>query len=198
MSSAAVPEAVAEAVLLAEAVLVAEVVPPEYAAAAGLLEQAVRLGRPEPQAAYLLALACKRQGKTAEARAALRTITKPDANVFLQLGLLSLREQQPAQAEEEFARAWELDPTCYPAGHNLLLTRLTLDKIDDAEAMILQVQALARSPGEQRFLALLQALLRTCQSADSDRLLDPALLEMTPEDEQRLLELAQGLGQMDT
>ena len=40
----------------------------------------------------MLAMAYKRQGKTAEARTALRKIAKPDANVLLQMGLLSLQE----------------------------------------------------------------------------------------------------------
>ena len=74
-------------------------------AAARLLEQALQAGRADPEVAYLLALAYKRQGKTAEARAAFRKIANPDGNVVLQLGLLSFAEKQFAQAEQEFARA---------------------------------------------------------------------------------------------
>src|SRR5258708_27771122 len=85
---------------------VAEPVDARYATAAALLEKAVQAGCSDPQVAYMLALAHKRQGKTAEARAALRKISRPDANVFLQMGLLSLQEGIVAQAEHEFARAW--------------------------------------------------------------------------------------------
>ena len=47
-----------------------------------------------------------RQGNTTEARAALRKIVKPDANVFLQMALISLEEENLQQAEGEFERAW--------------------------------------------------------------------------------------------
>ena len=50
-------------------------------------------------------MAPQRQDRAAEARAAMVKIPQPDANVFLQLGLLSLREQQPARAGQEFAQA---------------------------------------------------------------------------------------------
>ncbi len=59
-----------------------------YAEAAALLERATHAGHTAPETAYLLALAYKRQGQTAEARTALRKISKPDAAVFLQMGLL--------------------------------------------------------------------------------------------------------------
>src|SRR4051812_25592981 len=109
-----------------EAAPVAEVIPPRFEAAAQLLDRAARAGCQDPNVLYMLALARKRQGKTAEARAALRKIARPDADVFLQLGLLSLAENQLAQAEGEFARAAELDPASYEICYNLLLTRLTL------------------------------------------------------------------------
>src|SRR6266849_5437820 len=77
--------------------------------AARLLENAREAGCEDGRSLYLLALAYKRQGKWAQARAALRQIDPPDAQVFFQLGLLSLREQQLAQAEQEFSRAVQLD-----------------------------------------------------------------------------------------
>ena len=76
--------------------------------AATLLEQALKSGRADPQCAYLLAVAYKRQGKIAEARAAFRKIADPDANVILQLGLLSFAEKQFAQAEQEFRHAIDI------------------------------------------------------------------------------------------
>ena len=97
--------------------------PDRYAAAATVLERAAGA---DPTVAYLLFLAYKRQGKTADARTALRKIIKPDANVTLQMGLLSLAENNLAQAEGEFARAWAMDPASYVVCYNLLLTQLTL------------------------------------------------------------------------
>ena len=93
-----------------EAIPLTEFIEPRFEAAAELLEKAVKAGCQDPNVHYLLALAYKRQGKTAEARATLRRINPPDANVLLQMGLLSLQERQLAQAEEEFARAFETDP----------------------------------------------------------------------------------------
>ena len=77
---------------------VAESVLSRFEVAAQVLDRAVQAGCQDPNVYYLLALAHKRQGKTAEARAALRKITRPDANIFLQMGLLSLRDNQLAQA----------------------------------------------------------------------------------------------------
>jgi tetratricopeptide (TPR) repeat protein len=119
---------------VAEAIPVAQVISSRFEAAAKFLEQALKAGPQDPEAAYLLALAYKRQGKTAEARNALRRIARPDADVFLQLGLLSLQERQLTQAEQEFARALQMDAACYPACYNLLLTRLSLGQIDAARA----------------------------------------------------------------
>jgi tetratricopeptide (TPR) repeat protein len=114
------------------ATAVAEPADPRYAAAAEILERAVQSGFTDPNVLYLLALAYKRQHKIAEARAALRKITKPDANVLLQMGTLSLTEQNLAQAEGEFQRARDMDPTSYEIASNLLLTQLSLGKINDA------------------------------------------------------------------
>src|SRR5262245_18141623 len=111
---------------------VAEPVDTRYEAAAQLLDKAVQAGCSDPQVAYMLALAYKRQGKTAEARTALRKITRPDANVFLQMGLLSLQENIVAQAEQEFARAWQMDNKAFAVCYNLVMARLSLGPIGSA------------------------------------------------------------------
>jgi Flp pilus assembly protein TadD len=130
--------------------------------AARLLAQALEASPSDTNIAYLLALCWKRQGNPAEARSALRRITRPDANVWLQLGLLSFAEKQFAQAEEEFARAWKMDPASYEAAFNLLLTRLCLGQVEASAALISDMQPLMADPQEQHFLSLLDALLRTC------------------------------------
>ena len=168
------------------------------AEAAGYLERALQAGRPDPAVAYLLALAYKRQGRTADARAALRKVPDADADVWLQLGLLSLRERQPAQAAEEFARALEIDPASYPACHNLLMTWLTLGRLDACREVLPRAAALAPSDDERRFLGLTRALLdAAAQNRASDAALDPALADMTPEDEARLVGLVRGLGDLN-
>jgi tetratricopeptide (TPR) repeat protein len=170
--------------------------PTHYAEAAALLEKAAHIGHAAPEVAYLLALAYKRQGKIAEARAALRKIAKPDGAVFLQMGLLSLREKNLAQAEGEFSHAVEIDPASFPATYNLLLTRLTLGHIDLARPLLPRAIELADSVDERRFLTLVQALLNNAQPADGAAY-DLALTDMLPDDEQRLLALLTSLGQLD-
>src|SRR4051794_20767432 len=104
-----------------EAIPVAEAVQSRYEVAAQVLEKALSASSRDASIAYMLALAHKRQGKTQEARAALRKIQKPDANVMLQMGLLSLQEGNLAQAEGEFSQAAQIDPDSYEICYNLLL-----------------------------------------------------------------------------
>jgi Flp pilus assembly protein TadD len=178
--------------------------PARFGAAAQVLERAVQAGSQDPQVLYMLAMAHKRQGKINEARAALRKIARPDANVVLQMGLLSLEENQLAQAEGEFARAWSLDANSYEICYNLLLTQLTLGKVEPCLELIPQALALIDGRGgaeaviaeEKRFLHVLHALLRACQKNDGRP--DLALADLTPPDEQRLLRIVRSLGQLDT
>jgi tetratricopeptide (TPR) repeat protein len=187
-----------------EAIPLAEPVPARLEAAAEQLERAIKAGCQDPNVAYMLALAYKRQGKLTDARNALRkllapgTRQAPDGNVFLQLGLLSLQEGQLAQAEQEFAKAWELEPNAYEACYNLLLTRLTLGEVAGCLAMIPRAAELSGTPSERRFLELLQALLHVCQSPNGEYRLNPVLTDMTADEEQRLLQVVRSLGQLDT
>src|SRR5207245_11648586 len=66
------------------------------AAAARLFDQAITSGCRQPEVAYLLAMAYKRQDKLREARETLRKNALPDA-------ILSLRERRFADAEQELA-----------------------------------------------------------------------------------------------
>jgi tetratricopeptide (TPR) repeat protein len=192
-----------------------------YEAAAGFFERAVQAGCQDTHVLYMLAMVRKRQGKLHEARNVLRKIAQPDAHVVLQMGLLSLQENQLAQAEEEFAHAWQMDPRSYEICYNLLLTRLTLGKIEDCLALIPAALDLAShrlvtqragsisddgqpvayasssydNPDERRFLLVLQALLQTCCKGTNGA---PSLAELTAADEQRLLQLLRHLGQLDT
>lgn len=175
-----------------------------HAQAVQLLEKAAASPGAEPTVHYLLFLACKRQGRFAEARNALRKIARPDANVLLQIGLLSLAENNLVQAESEFARAWELDPTCYEVCYNLLLTRLTLGQVDACLELLPRAVALiddrlamgqVELADDRRFLVLLTALLRATQRSAAR--VDPLLADLSAGDEGRLLKVIRSLGHLD-
>jgi Flp pilus assembly protein TadD len=172
--------------------------------AAKLLERAAQGTAPDPNVLYMLAIAYKRQGKNNDARNALRKIQRPDADVFLQMALLSLDDQQLAQAEGELVRARQLAPESFPICYNLLLTQLTLGKLAECLALIPQAVELASRNGargsgaeDSHFLMVLQALLRTCQKGENGSP-DPRLSELTPAEENRLLRVLRGLGHLDT
>ena len=187
-----------------EIIPVAELVDVRYEAAAGFLDKAIQAGCQDPQVAYMLALAHKRQGKTAEARAALRKIARPDANVFLQMGLLSLRENQLAQAEQEFARAWQMDNKSFATCHNLLLTRLSLGKTEEGQALLPKALELAPTKEQKRFLTILGELLKHSKQYSATEAgdimvldLDSPLEDITQAEEGELLKVIRSLGQID-
>jgi Flp pilus assembly protein TadD len=179
-----------------------------YSAAAEVLERAVQSGFADTNVLYLLAIAYKRQNKLAEARAALRKIMKPDANVFLQMGLLSLGEQNLAQAEGEFQRARDADKTSYAIAYNLLMTQLSLGKINDALTELPRlIELVTPRPGQQsssqenvterRFLVTLHTLMRQTLKGEDVLATDPVLLDMSDEVEARLLNTVKTLGNID-
>ncbi len=175
-----------------------------FESAAQLLDRASQAAGGDANVLYMLFLAHKRQGKITDARNALRKIQKPDANVFLQMALLSLEENNLAQAEGELLRAWAMDPGSYEIAYNLLLTQLTLGKVDACLELIpktisLIEQRLATGvtlDDDRRFLQVLGALLRNCKKGDGR--LDPTLSELHHNDESRLLQVVRSLGQLDT
>jgi Flp pilus assembly protein TadD len=173
-----------------------------YESAVRVLEKATQSGSPDPNVLYMLGLAYKRLGKVNEARRAFTKISKPDANIVHQLGLLSLSENQLAQAEQELARAWSMDNASYEICYNLLLTQLTLGKIDSCLELIPQAVGLldqrngATSNEDRRFLQVLYALLKVCQKGEGRA--EAILAELQPTDEMRLLKVVRSLGQLDT
>jgi tetratricopeptide (TPR) repeat protein len=173
----------------------------DWAEAARLLEQSVRAGNQDPQAAYLLAMSYKQLGRLAEARQVLTKIANPDANVLLQRGVLAFLDNDFHQAAEEFTRSWEKFPDSWAAAYNLLLARLCLGQIDACGELIPQLVPLAPTPPEKRLLALLRALLlaSAATAAPSTEALEaPTLLGgMTAEEETRLLDLLSGLNQFE-
>src|SRR6516165_1459999 len=140
-----------------EAIPVALPATPNLAEAVRFFEQAVKVGCQDSQVAYMLGMCYKRLGRLQEARNTLRKTTKPDANVLLQLGLISFAEKSYSDAEKEFAQAWQQKPESYEAAYNLLLTRLCLGQTKETIALIPRLLPLAPSDDERRFLSLLQA-----------------------------------------
>jgi tetratricopeptide (TPR) repeat protein len=187
----------------AEAIPVALPATPNLAEAVRFFEQAIKVGCQDAQVAYMLAMCYKRLDRLQEARSTLRKIAKPDANVLLQLGLISFAENAYPQAEQEFAQAWQQKPESYEAAYNLLLTRLCLGQTQASIALIPQLLPLAPSDDERRFLSLLQALLSCLPQVAStlgtngDRDREELLSSMTAQEEQRLLGMLGGLGQFE-
>src|SRR5262245_11268517 len=187
-----------------EDITVSQVVTTHLVEAARLFEQAVKTGCQDPHVHYMLALCYKGMGKLGDARNALRKIARPDANVALQMGLLSFAEKAYAQAEQEFAKAWELDPASYESAYNLMLARLMQGQTESAASLIPRLTPLCGRDDEQRFLALLEALLATMprkgpggELANGAAAKEAVLRDMTAAEEQRLLHMLGGLGHFD-
>jgi tetratricopeptide (TPR) repeat protein len=167
--------------------------------AARVLEQAIKAGNQDPQAAYLLAMCLKHLGRTADARQVLGKIAAADANVLLQRGVLAFADRDYAQAGQEFARAWDHEPTSYPAAYNLMLARLCQGQKGQCSALIPQILPLAPSAEEKRFLGLLHTLLTVGdppgEQATHER--EYLLGSMSAQEEVRLVEVLGGLGSFD-
>jgi tetratricopeptide (TPR) repeat protein len=191
-----------------EDIPVAQAVTTHLAEAARVLDQAVKAGCHDPQVAYLLGLCYKGLGKSGEARQAFAKIAQPDANVYLQLGLLSFGEKAFAQAEKEFAKAWELDRSGYEAGYNVMLSRLCQGQTTACAELMPRLVPLA-SPTEQRFLSLLEALLslvtagegkseaHQAEASNGVATSEALLAEAAAAEESRLVQMLGGLGQFD-
>lgn len=171
---------------------------PRWEAAAQALGRAVQAGSQDPGLFMMLALAQKRLERIPEARQALRKIARPDADVFLQMGLLSGREGQFAQAEAEFTQAHQLDANSFEAAYNLVLVQLVLGKIENCLALLppTAAKAASRPLSDRRFLSALYALLRVSRQEEPNRYL-PVLSGMNDEDERRLLKVLASLGQLE-
>src|ERR1043165_8296296 len=139
--------------------VVAPIAEPDWPAAIRFFEQAHKAGSSDAQGLYLLALAYKHTGRSADARQPLARLTDPDANVLLQRGVLAFNEKEWQNAATEFEKAWDKEPASYPAAYNLMLTRLCQGQFEAAVAMFDKLAPLAPSQAEGRFLSMLQGLL---------------------------------------
>jgi tetratricopeptide (TPR) repeat protein len=167
----------------------------DWGQAARLLEQAIKAGNQDPQAAYLLAMCYKHLGRNADARQVLSKIADPDANVLLQRGVLAFADRDFVGAGQDFSRAWEREPRSYPAAYNLLLAWLCQGQKEQCVELIPKVIALAPSIEEQRILALLRTLLVTGTSISKEQ--ENLLSSIAPGEEARLVDILGGLGSFD-
>lgn len=192
-----------------EAIPVAQAGPTDWTQAAKLLEQSVRAGSSDPQAHFLLALCYKRLGRLADARHALSRVSDPDPNVLLQRGVLAFLERDFEPAAQHFEQALAKNPQSYAASYNLMLAWLSLGQRDSCAQFLPQMIELAPTDEEKRFLSLLRALV-IIAPAQLQGPLDsrpPPLVPMqehelllhgiTPQEENRLVDLLGGLGQFE-
>jgi tetratricopeptide (TPR) repeat protein len=179
-----------------EVISVAPVAEPDWGEAIRFLEQAVKAGNTDPNGLYMLAMAYKHTGRGGDARQTLAKIPDPDANVLLQRGVLAFNEKEWASAETEFDKAWQKDPTSYPAAYDLMLSRLCQGQLEKALEVLDKVLPLAPSPAENRFLTLLRGLLgRPGGEASAEQV--HALNAISAEEERRLLDMIVGLSQFE-
>jgi Flp pilus assembly protein TadD len=167
-------------------------------AAVRRFEDALQAGCRDTNVSYLLALAFHRQGKTREAHDALRHLPGTVAEVEFLRGVLSFREKQFACAEQHFAAAWEQMPRSYEVCYNLLLTRLSQEKIDAAVTLFPDMIRLAPATADQHAWTLLQALLQSTRNGNGAAQPDLRLEKIDPQEEQQLLHLVTGLGHAPT
>ncbi len=194
MPSAVVPEVIP----------VAEPIPSHFEVAAQVLERAVQAGCQDANVLYMLAMAHKRQGKINEARERLAQ------------GPAARRQRHPANgtalAARESARpgggrirSRRTDgPGSYEICHNLLLTRLTLGKVEDCLFLLPTALELASRRGadtredERRFCWCCRRFCRRVRRATATARTPRCLAELSSADEQRLLKVVRSLGQLDT
>lgn len=166
--------------------------------AARLLQGVVDDGCADRQILSHLALVHKERGAVAESRAALLRIRQPDAAVWLQLGLLSLRAGEVAKAEQEFARALELAPGDRAAAFNLFMSRLTLGRLEQAYATISPLIERLADENDRRLFRQLRDLLSIRLAPSGSEHARRSLAAMLPADEQRLLLLLNRLERPET
>jgi Tfp pilus assembly protein PilF len=138
-----------------------------------------------------LARSYRRGGDLKSARRLLTEVSTPNPHVLLQLGLLSLVENDLGRAEAEFANARDLAADTLAVEYNLAFSRLTLGRNDDAAEGFERAASLHPNPEAQRILHLLAALAPREVRKD-------VLAAMAPVDEQRVIKRIQQIGRVDT
>lgn len=168
--------------------------PDDRAGAVALLEE-MRLEDPNDGGlACLLSQIYERQGDGRSARQVLTSLREPDSKVLVRLGCLWLLAKALDRAEEAFGRAWELDPTCEAAGHNLVMTRLSRGRLEEAAAALAGLVEVAAENNRTplRMLGVLLAGVRAGSGVAPPA--DSPLRDISLEEEGRLVETVRRLG----
>ncbi|HEV3144053.1 MAG TPA: tetratricopeptide repeat protein [Gemmataceae bacterium] len=143
-------------------------------------------------AALLLARAYRKQDRLPEAREVLRRVSPPNAPILLQMALVAIQDRQLTQAEEMLVEARQTEPKSIATGLNLFWTRLSLGQTALALELLPGILELVTVPERRRLLGQLQLLLKGGPA------IQPALVDLTPEEEQRLIKVLFSLGRLET
>src|SRR5262249_30870948 len=112
--------------------------------------------------------------------------------------VLSLGGRYWAQAEQEFATAWERDPSCYAACYNLVMTHLSLGQLGAAMSVLPHAVELAPDVEAGLRWRFLLAVIRAARACDKDTQPVPVLADMSSGQEDSLIGLIRDLGHLDT
>jgi len=144
------------------------------------------------RAALLLARIHRKQDRLPEARDVLRRVSPPPVPILMQMALAALQDHQLTQAEEILVQIRQMEPGDLATALNLFWTRLSLGQKDAAQEMLPGILDLVTAPEQRRLLQQLQVLLK------GGAAVTPALIDLTAEEEQRIIKLLFSLGRLET
>jgi tetratricopeptide (TPR) repeat protein len=153
------------------------------------LEQAIEAAGPRPVLVQRLAQLYRRLDRPADAIRLLDRVSRPDAALLVERGLLQMAQGQLVPAERAFADAIALDSSNGVALANLLLTRLSLGRLPDAPALVPAASEHAPTAALHRLFTLLARLTADTPQADE---------VWSESDDRALIQLFHTLGRLDT
>jgi tetratricopeptide (TPR) repeat protein len=152
------------------------------------LEQALEAAGPRPTLVQRLVRAYRQLGRRSDARRLLDRVRPPDAALLVESGLLHLADGQIIPAERAFADAVALEPSHGAAIGNLLLTRLSLGRMNDALAILPAAIEHAPTPPLRRLFTLLERLTTASRQSGED---------WAESDDDALVQFLRALGRLD-
>lgn len=182
----------------------------DWETAESLLAQARKFGNKSPDLAYLYAMVCKKLRKNGEAAKVLQEMADKDANVHLQLGLLSFQQKDWPRAIEQFENALAKEETSFPASYNLMLCYLLTGELGKTLEILPRVLELCANEKHKQTLIYLNYLIqrtaaRSFRPGSQKVAPQPmtnaelktsydSLLHMDDQHETQLLDLIRGIG----
>lgn len=156
---------------------------------ASRLEQAQDAAGPRPTIVRRLARCYRLLGRWKDAQKLLDSAQQSNAPVLVERGLLHLATHQFVAAERAFAEALGLDPGSEAAAVNLLLSRLSLGRWEEAKAALPKAAELASAPAARQLCRLLAHLIAEPPTAG---------LDWTSDDDEAMIRLCRSLGRLET